>query len=421
MRSLSIRLGAVLLLAGLGAALIAWLNVRGEQPVSDALPTVVVSPGLVLRGAYLARAGNCAACHTERGGQAYAGGKALTTPFGIVYAGNLTPDEETGLGRWSADHFWRALHHGRSRDGRLLYPAFPYTEYTHVTREDSDALYAFLRTLPAVRQANSPHDLRFPYRTQAALAVWRALYFSPGGLAPEQDKSAEWNRGAYLVRGLGHCAACHAPRNFMGATQNNLGLDGGLMPMQNWYAPSLASSAEAGVQNWGIQEVVDLLKTGVSAKGAAMGPMAEVVYGSTQHLSEPDLQAMATYLRALPEHAPTRQPDTQVAPTSRELGAQVYKAQCAECHGARGEGRLGAYPALVGHRTVTQASSANLIKIIVHGGFPATTDGNPRPYGMPPFGQSLNDTEIAALASYVRSAWGNKASGVTPFDVNRVR
>ncbi len=411
----------LLLAAGLGIASVYWLNVRGEQPVSDALPMGAASAEQVDRGAYLARVGNCAACHTVRGGQAYAGGKALSTPFGLVYAGNLTRDEETGLGRWSADHFWRALHHGRSRDGRLLYPAFPYTEYTHITREDSDALYAFLRTVPAVSQANQAHDLRFPYKTQAALAVWRALYFSPGEHVSEQEKSAEWNRGAYLVRGLGHCAACHAPRNFMGATQNNLGLDGGLMPMQNWYAPSLASSAEAGVQGWSTKEVVDLLKTGVSAKGTAMGPMAEVVYASTQHWSESDLKAMATFLRELPEHAPARQPDTRVSSTVRELGAKLYKAQCAECHGDSGEGRAGAYSPLSQHRTVTQASSANLIKIIVHGGFAPTTEGNPRPYGMPPFGQSLNDTEIAALASYVRSAWGNKASGVTPFDVSRVR
>ncbi|WP_036596067.1 c-type cytochrome [Ottowia thiooxydans] len=411
----------LLLLAGLFVATVVWLNVRGESPMTDVVSAAAPNPELVSRGAYLARAANCASCHTARGGEVYAGGKALPTPFGLVFAGNLTPDNETGIGRWSADHFWRALHHGRSRDGRLLYPAFPYTEYTHVTREDSDALYAFLRTVPAVHQPNQAHDLRFPYRTQAALAVWRALYFSPGEFEPERAKSAEWNRGAYLVRGLGHCAACHAPRNAMGATQNNLGLDGGLMPMQNWYAPSLASPAEAGVQDWSMQEVVDLLKTGVSAKGAAMGPMAEVVYSSTQHLSEADLQAMATFLRELPPHAPAPQPNTHVGSTVRELGAKLYKAQCAECHGDSGEGRDGIYPALAGHRTITQASSANLIKIIVHGGFPPTTSGNPRPYGMPPFGQSLNNEEIAALSSYVRSAWGNKASGVTPFDVNRVR
>lgn len=414
-------LAGTLLLACLAAGLVAWLNVRGERAVSGEVSSEMPSMEQVQRGAYLARAGNCAACHTERGGASYAGGKALATPFGFVFAGNLTPDRETGIGNWSADHFWRALHHGRSRDGRLLYPAFPYTEYTHVTRVDSDALYAFLRTVPAVKQPNQPHDLRFPYSTQAALAVWRALYFQPGEFQPEQDKPAEWNRGAYLVRGLGHCAACHAPRNFMGASQDNPGLSGGLIPMQNWYAPSLAAPAEAGVQDWSEAEVVGLLKNGISTRGAAMGPMAEVVYGSTQHLNDADLRAMAAFLRELPRHAPAPQPETRAGSAVLALGAKLYKAQCAECHGDKGEGREGVYPALAGHRTVTQGSSANLIKIIIHGGFTPTTEGNPRPYGMPPFGQSLDNTEIAALASYVRSAWGNKASGVAPFDVNRVR
>ncbi len=421
-RSLLIKwLLGLLLLGGVLAVLVAWLNVRGEQPVSNIVSTDIPSMEQVQRGAYLARAGNCAACHTERGGAAYAGGKALATPFGTVYAGNLTPDAETGIGSWSADHFWRALHHGRSRDGRLLYPAFPYTEYTQVTREDSDALYAFLRTVPAVHQPSTPHDLRFPYSTQAALAVWRALYFQPGEFEPQSDKPAEWNRGAYLVRGMGHCAACHAERNFMGATQNDLGLGGGMIPMQNWYAPSLATPAEAGVQDWSISEVVEFLKTGISARGSAMGPMAEVVYDSTQHLNDADLQAMAVFLRDLPQQAPARQPQTPVGSTVLELGAKVYKAQCAACHGPSGEGADGIYSALAGNRAVTQASSANLIKIIIHGGFTPTTEGHPRPYGMPPFGQSLSDAEIAAVGSYVRTAWGNRASGVTPFDVNRVR
>lgn len=414
-------LAGALLLAGLIAAAVAWLNLRGEQPVSDSVPTAPPDGEQVRRGAYLARAGNCAACHTARGGAAYAGGRALATPFGTVFAGNLTPDPQTGLGRWSADHFWRALHHGRSRDGRLLYPAFPYTEYTEVSREDSDALYAFLRTVPAVRQPNRPHALRFPYNLQLSLAVWRALFFRAGPFQPDSGKPAQWNRGAYLVRGLGHCAACHAPRNFMGAIQNRHGLRGGLMPVQNWYAPSLASPAEAGLQDWSLEDAVALLKSGISAKGAAMGPMAEVVYASTQHLSDADLQAMATFLRDLPRHAPAPQPETRVASGVLELGARLYQAQCAECHGAGGEGGGSAYPALAGHRTVTQASSANLVKIIIHGGFAPTTAGNPRPYGMPPFGQSLSDADIAALASYVRSAWGNQAGAVTPFDVGRVR
>lgn len=412
---------SVLLLAAAAGGLVAWQNVRGEEPVPAQAPPLPMTPQLVERGAYLARAGNCAACHTERGGAAYAGGKGIATPFGTVFTSNLTPDPATGIGSWSAADFWRAMHHGRSKDGRLLYPAFPYPDYTLVTREDSDALYAYLRSVPAVRQPNRPHDLRFPYNTQASLAVWRALFFSPDEFRPEAAKTAEWNRGAYLVRGLAHCQACHAPRNALGATNTDLELSGGLIPMQNWYAPSLASSAEAGVHDWTPQEIVQLLKTGQSARGTAMGPMSEVVFGSTQHLDEEDLQAMSTFLRELPRHDPHRAQGQQANSAVLELGQRIYRNQCAQCHGERGEGGGTAYPALAGHRSVTMNSSANLVRVIISGGFPPTTRGNPRPFGMPPFGQSLSDVEIAAVASYVRSAWGNAAPAVQPLDVQKVR
>jgi mono/diheme cytochrome c family protein len=406
--------------AAFAAALVAWLNVRGEAPVDESLPTAAPAPEMVQRGAYLAKLGNCAACHTARGGVAFAGGKGIETPFGTVFASNITPDTETGIGKWSADHFWRAMHHGRSRDGRLLYPAFPYADYTLVTREDSDALYAFLRSQPAATQPKLPHDLRFPYNTQLSLAVWRALFFSPRTFEPQEDRSAEWNRGAYLVRGLGHCQACHAPRNALGASNDALQLSGGLIPMQNWYAPSLAWPSEGGLQTWSVDEIVRLLKDGQTARGATMGPMAEVVFGSTQHLNDADVRAMASYLKHLPRHQPAQAKPAMATKEVIELGARLYKAQCAECHGDRGEGRS-AYPPLAGHRTVTMASSANLVKVILDGGFPPTTRGNPRPYGMPPFGPSLSDTEVAALASFVRTAWGNDAPRVLPLDVSRAR
>lgn len=414
-------LAGIVALVGACAAGVGWLNVRGEGPVGDAMPTQAPLAERVQRGAYLARAGNCAACHTERGGEPFAGGKGITTPFGTVFPGNITPDPETGIGRWSPDHFWRAMHHGRSRDGRLLYPAFPYPEYTRVTREDSDALYAFLQSQPAVRRTNRPHDLRFPYDSQLSLAVWRALFFSPGAFAPEPTQSAEWNRGAYLVQGLGHCQACHAPRNAFGATRDGLALGGGLIPMQQWYAPSLATPGEAGVQGWPVDDVVRLLKDGTSERGTAMGPMAEVIAGSTQHLTEADLRAMATYLRSLPEQQHATPRGAEVPLDVMQLGGRIYKARCAECHGERGEGDAHGYPPLAGHRTVTMPSSVNLVKVIMSGGFPATTPGHPRPSGMPPFGHVLSDAEIAAVASYVRRTWGNDAPGVTAFDVNRLR
>ncbi|HKX95251.1 MAG TPA: cytochrome c, partial [Methylibium sp.] len=291
----------VAVVAALAAAVLA-LNRLDEAPLDASAPppATAFDAATVARGAYLARAGNCIGCHTARGGPDYAGGRGVDTPFGTVYAPNLTPDRETGLGDWNADAFWRALHNGRSKDGRLLTPAFPYPSYTRVTREDSDAIYAFLRSLPPVRQPNRPHALRFPYDSQAALAVWRALFFRPGRFEPEEGRSAAWNRGSYLVSGLGHCEACHAGRNWLGATRGGIELGGGLIPMQGWYAPSLAAPHEAGVQDWPEDEVVALLGGGVAPRATVMGPMSEVVFRSTQHLMPEDLRAMAVFLQSLP-------------------------------------------------------------------------------------------------------------------------
>lgn len=417
-------LAATLLLLLMLAALVAWLNVRGEAPLPATEPPLASSPALVQRGAYLARAGNCMGCHTARGGAPYAGGRGIDTPFGTVFASNLTPDPDTGLGRWTASEFWRALHHGRSRDGRLLYPAFPYPNYTRVTREDADAILAYLRSLPPVHQATPAHRLRFPYNTQAALAVWRALFFRPEPYQPRADRPAVWNRGAYLVEGLGHCAACHAPRNALGATRDAPSLGGGVIPMQGWYAPSLAAPTEAGVAGWSTQDVVDLLGTGVSAQGSVIGPMAEVVFMSTQHLDAADLQAVATYLRELPQHpvpAVAAADVERADPATLERGERIYARSCAQCHGEQGEGQPGAYPRLAGNRAVTMAQATNLVQVIMHGGYLPATTGNPRPYGMPPFAQQLDDRDIAAVTTYLRQSWGNMAPPVLPLEVQRLR
>jgi len=377
------------------------------------------------RGAILARAGNCMGCHTVRAGSPYAGGGALSTPFGAIYSSNLTPDPQTGLGRWSRDDFWRALHHGTSRDGRWLYPAFPYPNYTLVSRADSDALFAFLRSLPPVRQARPEHELSWPFSTQAALGVWRALFFKEATFVPEPSKSPEWNRGAYLVRGLGHCAACHEGRNVLGAT-TGAELSGGLMPVQNWYAPSLRDPREAGVAAWPVADIVALLQTGHAPQGRVRGPMAEVVLHGTQHLSPPDLQAMAVFLKDLPQaQASSSEPAPPAPPEVLLKGAALYENHCATCHGDQGQGKsLGAqatYPALAGNRMVRLPQAVNLVRAIAQGGFGPATPGHPRPFGMPPFAQQLKDEEIAALATYLRQSWGAQASAVEPQDVSRFR
>ena len=412
---------AAALAAALVAAAVSWLNLRGDAQFEGEDSRVVVTPELIERGAYLARAGNCSTCHTVRGGAAFAGARAIETPFGTVYSSNLTPDRQSGIGAWSTGAFWRAMHNGRSKDGRLLYPAFPYPNFTEVTRADSDAIFAFLRTQPPVMQPNLSHDLRFPYNSQAALAVWRALYFRAQVFEPVADKSAEWNRGAYLVRGLGHCIACHSTRNALGATEGRVELGGGLIPVQNWYAPSLASPTEAGVAHWDADEVVRLLRTGTSSQGSVLGPMAEVVFSSTQYLDDHDLRAIATFLQALPqtpEAAPVRQaPD----PASMARGQRLYEDRCVECHGAQGQGARGAYPALAGNRKLSMRSASNVVRVVMEGGFAPTTAGNPRPFGMPPFGQSLNSAEVADVVTYVRNAWANRGGPTSELDVVRSR
>jgi mono/diheme cytochrome c family protein len=427
-------LAFALLALGALAATVVMLNVSGEGDLSDEIAATAApaagwraSDEVIARGAYLARAGNCQACHSARGGEPYAGGRAIETPFGTVFSSNLTPDAEHGLGRWSAPQFWRAMHHGRSADGRLLTPAFPYDNTTLVSRADSDALYAYLRSLAPVAQAVRPHELRFPFDTQVALAVWRALYFEPREFQADASQSADWNRGAYLVQGLGHCNACHASRNALGATHGPLDLGGGLIPVHNWYAPSLADRREAGVADWDRAEIVALLKTGAVSRASglvtASGPMGEVVLRSTQHLSDADLGAMATYLQTLGPRADASQ---TAAPAARQAkpsarGEKLYVDHCAACHGERGEGVPGAYAPLAGNRAVTMSVPANLVRIVLEGGFAPDTPGHPRPFGMPPFGQTLDNEDIAALLTHVRTSWGNQGSAVSALQVNRYR
>ncbi|XHS76861.1 c-type cytochrome [Burkholderiaceae bacterium UC74_6] len=400
------------------AALVAWLNVRGEGSLVETAATPI-TPAAIQRGAYLARAGNCKSCHTVPGGADYAGGRRIDTPFGSIVSSNITPDAQTGLGSWSSAAFWRAMHHGRSKDGRLLYPAFPYPNFTTVSREDSDALYAFLRSVPPAVKANEAHALRFPYDTQAALAVWRALFFRSAAFEPDAKQSAAWNRGKYLVQGLGHCAACHSGRNFLGGSGASAEFGGSLMPDGAWYAPSLADPGEAGLQQAAHDTAVQLLRDGVSGSASVAGPMAEVVAGSTQHLAPADLDAMARYLAALPVQKQPRVEFKSADFDTLTRGKRLYAQHCAACHGERGEGVPGIYTALAGNRAVTLAVPSNLVQVIRQGGFAPSTPGNPQPFGMPPFKQVLSNEDIAAVATFIRQSWGNAAAPVSALEVMR--
>ena len=380
---------------------------------------------LIDKGAYLAHAGDCIACHTKPEGALFAGGRPMLTPFGTLYTSNITPDNDTGIGKWSADDFYATMHTGRFPDGGLLYPAMPFGSYTKVTRQDSDAIFAFLRSIPAVKQPNRPHDLSFPYNNRSLILGWRTLYFSDGEYKPDPKQSDEWNRGAYLVEGLGHCAMCHTAINALGGSSESDAFQGGLIPMQNWYAPSLTSNKEAGLGDWSLKEITDYLKNGVSARGAVYGPMAEVVYNSLQYMTDADIQAMAVYLKSLgqgsPPGAATATVTTSESSLLLTLGKSIYDRDCASCHGAQGLGKPPHYPPLAGNQSIQMSSSVNPIRMVLNGGFPPGTAGNPRPYGMPPFAQSLSDDEVAAVVTYIRTAWGNRGAAVSAREANALR
>jgi len=380
---------------------------------------------IVAKGEYLARAGDCIACHTAPGDKLFAGRRAMPTPFGTLYTSNITPDPETGIGKWTPDQFYATMHAGRFPDGGLLYPAMPFGSYTKVTRSDSDAIFAYLKTVPPVRRVDRPHDLQFPYNNRSLVLGWRTLYFTQGEYRPDATKSDEWNRGAYLVGGLGHCAMCHTAINALGGSSDSEAFQGGLIPMQNWYAPSLTSNKEAGLGDWSLKDISDLLRTGVSNRGVVYGPMAEVVYNSLQYLSDGDIRAMSVYLKSLAEGGPPRTAAATIPMAENSLllslGKTVYDTRCATCHVADGSGKPPQYPPLAGNQSIEMASAVNSIRMVLNGGYPPGTAGNPMPYGMPPFAQILSDDEVAAVVTYIRTSWGNRGTAVSAQQANELR
>lgn len=419
----------------LGAAI--WIdNHRDLFETQPASRVEILSEKMMLdKGHELLRLGNCMACHTERGQAPGAGGRAFDTPFGKVYSSNITPDAQYGLGTWNANDFWRALHYGKSKDGRLLTPVFPYQHTTLIAREDSDAMFEAIKTwTPAANQkaiAQASQTLDWPYGTPLAIAVWRSLFFTPGVYQADPQQSKEWNRGAYLAQGLGHCAACHSERNEWGAIASVNDFSGGRMPVINWYAPSLTSLKETGLAQQTTQDIAKFLQAGRNDQATASGPMAEVVQHSTQHWRHEDLSAVATYLKDLAQQALQRtasasndkstqtvsNPSTKVL----SLGAKTYEDHCVQCHLRQGQGVPGAYPALANNRAVLLDDPTNLVQSVLYGGYPVSTRLNPRPFGMPPYILTLDDREIAAVLTHLRTQWGHQAPEVTPLQVNRIR
>ncbi|TKC89703.1 c-type cytochrome [Trinickia terrae] len=419
-------LSAVIVVAAAALVPVLWSGGDNLHNGTAVAATPQDQAALIKRGEYLARAGDCIACHTVRGGQTFAGGLPMLTPFGTLYTPNITPDDQFGIGKWSSDDFYRALHTGRSKDGSLLYPAFPFASYTKVTRADSDAIYAYLRSVPPVSLPSRAQELKFPFNNRNLLLGWRTLFFREGDFKPDPTKSVEWNRGAYLVEGLGHCGMCHTSINAMGGPVNSAAFAGGLIPLQNWYAPSLTSNKEAGLGDWDLKDITDLLKTGASRRGAVFGPMAEVVHNSLQYMSDDDIKAMSTYLKTIPQKKEA--PETMQLETSEQFGSalleqgqKIYTSQCAKCHAESGMGFPPAFPPLANNQSIQMPSAVNPIRMVLNGGYPPSTEGNPHPHGMPPFAQSLSNQEVAAVVTYIRKSWGNHGTAVSPQQVSDLR
>lgn len=362
------------------------------------------------RGEYLARLGNCQACHTTRGGTPFAGGRAFATGVGTIYSTNLTPDAQHGIGDWSAEEFAHVMRHGVARRG-VLYPVFPYAHFAQVAEADLDAIYAYLRAQPASDFAPPPNRLEPPADSRRALIGWRLLYYRPEQATPTPE-----DRGRYLVDGLGHCAMCHSTRGERGSLPPEGHLAGGVIPGIGWYAPPLDS---VQLERYSVEQLADYLRSGSGEHGSAYGPMAEVVYASLRWLTPDDALAMARHLKQVPPSPLRPRPALALessAPGGK--GAEIYERACADCHGKHGEGKEGDYPPLRDAVAVTAPDPINAVRMVLYGGMPATTAGNPRPHTMPPFVQQLDSAEVAAVVNHIRRTWGAQDSRLTADDVD---
>lgn len=368
-------------------------------------PARAAADGGLSRGEYLARAGDCISCHTAPGGTPYAGGLRMQTPFGDMLTPNITPDPATGIGGWTADDFYRALHDGVGRRVGDLYPVMPYTFYTRVTREDSDAIFGFLMSLKPVNHPVVVNQLRFPFDVRQTMAFWRELYFREGTFKPDPGRDADWNRGAYLVEGLGHCSACHSPLNRLGAVEKDKAFTGATI--DGWFALNLTSELKTGLGSWTVDQVVAYLKTGaLKGKSTTLGDMAEVVHNSLGYLTDEDLRAMAVYLKSIPANTSVAAPRSKEPVTGQ--AARLYLDNCSGCHQAKGRGIPGTFPPLAGNGVVLAPDPADIVRVVLWG-VPMQNDYVP----MPGFADQLSDQQVADLANYVRTSWGNPAPANT--------
>lgn len=414
-------LGGVAFVAAAVAAGLLWQN--GDTRADDVADTTILtsqSPlaedaDAVARGKYIAIAGDCVACHTApESKRVFAGGYAISTPFGGIFASNITPDTETGIGSWTEYDFYRAVRHGKGKEGENLYPAMPYNAYVNVSDKDMHDLWMYMRSVKPVHFKVPKTNLGFPYNIRLAMMGWNLLFFDNSGFAADTTRSAQWNRGAYLVEGLEHCAACHTAKNILGGDTRAY-LQGS--NLSEWHAPDITPNRYTGIGDWSEQQIVDYLKLGSNHVAVASGPMAEAVTNSTQHLTDEDLHAIAVYLKAQPA-SDTVRPAPQAADSAQmTMGANVYSANCTACHNSDGKGIPQLAASLAGNPGLMADDASSIITTILQGGRGAVTQGNPTSGAMPAFAWKLSDEQVAATATYLRNSWGNAAPAVTAEEV----
>ena len=390
---------------------------------------------LIKQGEYLARAGDCVACHTAKDGKPFAGGLPMETPIGMIYSTNITPDK-SGIGAYSFDDFDKAVRHGIAKNGDTLYPAMPYPSYARVTETDMQALYAyFMNGVKPVAQENKAIDIPWPLSMRWPLAMWRWT-FAPAvaDFTPVTGQDPVVSRGAYLVEGLGHCGACHTPRALtmqekaLGAGDSSAFLSGSA-PLEGWIAKNLRGDHKDGLGSWNEEQLVQFLKTGRSDRSAVFGGMSDVIVHSMQYMSEADLTAIARYLKSLPAVDATDTPhqyDPAVADAlwngdDSKRGAAVYIDNCAACHRTDGHGYTRVFPALAGNPVLLSEDPTSLIHIVLKGGTLPATHTAPSTFTMPAFYWRLSDQEVADVVNFIRTSWGNKGGDVKATDVKGLR
>jgi len=356
-------------------------------------------------------------CHLRPGAEPLAGGLGLNTPFGVIYSSNITSDPETGIGSWTTEQFYQAMHAGKNKDGSNLYPAFPYPWFHLASREDDDAILAFLKTTPAVHYVPPENTLRFPMSVRASVKAWNLLYLESGSFRSDPNQSDEWNRGGYLVEGLGHCGGCHTPKNALGADRAKHTLEGGVL--DNWVAPDLTGNERTGLGAWSIADVTEYLEHGRNARAAAGGAMADVVTYSTSLMTDADRRAIAVYLKSRLASAASASaiPDD---PTMQR-GAAIYSDVCASCHLENGVGQPRYFPPLGHNAVVQQSDPATLEHLILSGTRIGISDKRPTALTMPSFAWKLTDTEIADVSTFIRNSWGNQAPAVSANAISAMR